>query len=270
MEFFAKSKSTNISVYISDSKKGDKTIILLHGYLETIYIWEDFREYLKDYRTIAIDLPGHGLTTSHPESNSMELCADVVKDVMEICNVSKAVVAGHSMGGYVAQMCCKKYPELFTGLILLNSNTFADSEEKKKDRVKDIIKIEGNALLNIASAMIPKMYYSDNLRRCDDIIRETIEICETHDPMGIIASINGLMARSDYNDFIKGYKSPALFIYGENDPFLSEEKRLEMINNYPNVEHKTLPKCAHNSFIEYPELVKKEVVQFMDKFSTNE
>ena len=59
MEFFAKSKSTNISVYISDSKKGDKTIILLHGYLETIYIWEDFREYLKDYRTIAIDLPGH-------------------------------------------------------------------------------------------------------------------------------------------------------------------------------------------------------------------
>ena len=58
MEFFA--TSNKIPVHISDSKNGDTVLVLLHGYLETLYIWEDFRSLLDSrIRTLAIDLPGH-------------------------------------------------------------------------------------------------------------------------------------------------------------------------------------------------------------------
>ena len=36
MEFFA--TAANIATHIEDSQKGEKTILLLHGYLETMYI----------------------------------------------------------------------------------------------------------------------------------------------------------------------------------------------------------------------------------------
>ena len=122
MEFFA--ISNNIPIHILDTKKGEKVIFLLHGYLETLYIFSEFIELLeKEYRVIAIDLPGHGLSGSQKEVNSMDFCASVVADVLNICKVDESAqvyVAGHSMGGYVAQSCIRLFPSKFNGIILLN------------------------------------------------------------------------------------------------------------------------------------------------------
>ena len=100
MEFFA--TAANTPVHINDSGKGDKTLILLHGYLETMYVWNEFAESLRDgCRVITIDLPGHGLSCGAPV-NTMEFMATAVKGVLDVCQVEKAYVAGHSMGGYAA------------------------------------------------------------------------------------------------------------------------------------------------------------------------
>ena len=70
MEFFA--TAANIPVHILDSKKGDTTILMLHGYLETMYIWEDmYQELSKDFRVIIADLPGHGLLLRSRQHNGV-------------------------------------------------------------------------------------------------------------------------------------------------------------------------------------------------------
>ena len=47
MEFFA--LAGNIATHIEDFGSGKKTILLLHGYLETMYIWEDiYKDLAKD------------------------------------------------------------------------------------------------------------------------------------------------------------------------------------------------------------------------------
>ena len=98
MEFFA--ISNNIPVHILDTKKGDKTILLLHGYLETLYIFNELIALLeKKYRVIAIDLPGHGLSGSNDDINSMEFSATVAADVLGICGVNKAF--GRSLYGWL-------------------------------------------------------------------------------------------------------------------------------------------------------------------------
>ena len=64
MEYFL--TANNIPVHILDTKKGDNVLLLLHGYLETLYIYDDFINILSnDYRIIAIDLPGHGLSGTY-------------------------------------------------------------------------------------------------------------------------------------------------------------------------------------------------------------
>ena len=63
---------------ISDSQQGDTTLVLLHGYLESLEVWEDFTKLLTPYyRVIAIDIPGHGISEVRGEVHSMEFVADV-------------------------------------------------------------------------------------------------------------------------------------------------------------------------------------------------
>ncbi len=268
MEFFA--ISNNIPVFISDTKKGDQTLILLHGYLETHYIFSEFVELLeKKYRVISIDLPGHGLSGSNDDVNSMEFSAKVVVEVMDKCNVEKAFIAGHSMGGYVAQACYQAYPQRFKGLILLNSVPFPDSEEKKADREREISLIQSSMLGRIAEISIPRMYDPESLRRFDDKIQETIELCEMHDPKGIVASLRGMMQRSDYTDFIKSLKAPlapALFVFGDKDKFNPIERVNEIIGQFPDVESKIIENTGHNSFIEQPDKTLEIVSEFIEKY----
>ena len=261
MEYFA--ISNGIPVHILDTKKGDTTIVLLHGYLETLYIFNEFIEMLeKKYRVIAIDLPGHGLTGSDKEINSMEFCAQVVADVMKKNGVEKAYIAGHSMGGYVAQNCIKLFPELFNGIILLNSTPNADSPEKKTDREREIELVLAAKLGQLASISIPKMYAQANLRAFDEKIEETIEITETHDPKGIAACIKGMMERSETKDVLKN-TDKAMFIFGTDDKFITEEIREKLIGEFPNVKAVTIPETGHNSFIENPEEVLKAIEEFI-------
>ena len=257
MEYFA--ISNGIPVHILDTKKGDTTIVLLHGYLETLYIFNEFIEMLeKKYRIIAIDLPGHGLTGSDKEINTMEFCAQTVADVLKKSGVEKAYIAGHSMGGYVAQNCVKMFPEMFQGIILLNSTPNADSPEKKSDREREIELVLAAKLGQLATISIPKMYAQSNLRTFDEKIEETIEITETHDPKGIVACIKGMMERADTKDVIKSTPK-AMFIFGTDDKFITEEIREKLIGEFPHVKSVVIPETGHNSFIEKPEEVMKAI-----------
>ena len=80
---------------ISDSQQGDTTLVLLHGYLESLEVWEDFTKLLTPYyRVIAIDIPGHGISEVRGEVHSMEFVADVLKGVLDKQGVARCFVAG--------------------------------------------------------------------------------------------------------------------------------------------------------------------------------
>ena len=75
-------------------------LVLLHGFLESKAIWDDYTEVLlHDFTVIAIDLPGHGESDVIAETHSMQLMAETVKTVLYSENISEIVIAGHSMGG---------------------------------------------------------------------------------------------------------------------------------------------------------------------------
>ncbi len=261
MEYF--SICNGIPVHILDTKKGEKTILLLHGYLETLYIFNEFIEMLeKKYRVIAIDLPGHGLTGSDKEKNTMEFSAATAAEVLKKAGVEKAYVAGHSMGGYIAQNCIKLYPELFEGIILLNSTPFEDTPEKKEDRKREIDLVLSGKMGHLASISIPRMYSAANLRKLDEKIEETVEITETHDPNGIAACIRGMMERENTEDVL-AQQEKVLMIFGSDDKFITSQTREKITASLPKAKTTTIPETGHNSFIEAPEPVMQAIVEFI-------
>lgn len=120
-------------VHVCDSEKGDRCAVLLHGYLESMLVWDDFVPYLyKQVRVITLDLPGHGISVVKGPVHTMEYLADVVKDTLDALGIARCTLVGHSMGGYVALAFCEKYPERLDGVVLLSSTPDADTDEKKE------------------------------------------------------------------------------------------------------------------------------------------
>ena len=258
MEFFTIAGGVSVHVWDTrDEGAQGKSLVLLHGYLETMYIYNELIDALKaHYRIITLDLPGHGLTDSAPAGadgvrvNSLAFQAQVVAGVMDKCGVQKAIIAGHSMGGYVTLRFLHDFPERAERGILLHSHPFPDAPEKAEDRAREKVLIRAGKLQALAAYSIPKMYHEDNLRACDEKIRETIELCETHDPEGIIAVIEGLRTRPDQQDVMAKPPVPLMLVHGDHDDFLPLEKVAQMKEAFPQVQYVLIPETGHNSFIE--------------------
>ena len=60
------------ALHIADSGVGEKCVVLLHGYLESMYVWEDFLPLLTPhFRVITVDIPGHGISEVKGEVHTM-------------------------------------------------------------------------------------------------------------------------------------------------------------------------------------------------------
>lgn len=275
MEFFT--IANGISVHVWDTKDEipgrpghDVPLVLLHGYLETMYIFSEFIDALKDKcRVIAIDLPGHGLTDSAPAGpdgtrvNSLAFAAQVVAGVLDKCGVEKAVIAGHSMGGYVTLRFLHDFPQRAEKAILLHSHPYPDLPEKAEDRAREKHYIAEGKLQTLAAISISKMYDEENLRACDEKIRETVELCETHDPEGIIACIEGMRTRPDQQDVTAHPPVPLMLVYGDHDAFLPLERVEEMKAAFPEMVYHLIPGSGHNSFIERQDAAVAAVTAFL-------
>jgi pimeloyl-ACP methyl ester carboxylesterase len=177
------------TVHVSDTKTEKKPLVLLHGYLETLQIWDTFNLLTEDaFRVIAPDLPGHGLTGTY-NVNTVEKQADMLFEYLERQQIGTVLLAGHSMGGYVAQSFAMRYPGKVSALVLMHAVPWPDSDEKKAARDRDIEKIQMGKLEQVAQRDVPLMYAPGNRKRLNEIIESTLVQAGIHDPAGIVASL---------------------------------------------------------------------------------
>lgn len=261
MEYFV--TSNGIPVHVSETGKGDTAVLLLHGYLETLYIWEEFRSLLPESsHIVSIDLPGMGLTGTDPQINTMQFDAKVVCGVLDKLSVKSAFVIGHSMGGYVGQRFIKDFPDRISGLVNVNSNPYADDPSKASDRQKEIDFILNGKLVQLAQIAIPNMYAKANLRKCDETVIETVEICETHDPEGVAAVVRGLQCREDNVSLLNSTSVPVMFVYGDSDIYTPLSKVEKIKSDLPSCRHEIVPSTGHNTHVEDPAALARLVADF--------
>ena len=112
-------------------------LVLIHGFPNDSSAWDSIvPELARHYQVILPDLPGAGKSPIPDTELTMEYMAASIKEVLDKENISKAVLAGHSMGGYTAMQFAASYPEMIRGISLVHSLASADTEEKKENRKK--------------------------------------------------------------------------------------------------------------------------------------
>src|SRR5690625_3526131 len=149
-------------LYYKQQGKGP-SIVFIHGYLENGNMWDKFaEERSEDYQSIIMDLPGHGKSKSYSDTHSMDFMAEKVNEILDELNISEALFIGHSMGGYVALAMADLFPEKVKGLILLNSSSLSDTEEKKENRLRAVDLAQRN-LPTLIKMSIPLLFQESKL-----------------------------------------------------------------------------------------------------------
>lgn len=202
------------------SEKKDKCVVLLHGYLETLEVWDDFAALLSEYYTVvALDLPGHG-ESSYVEDNSMDIMAESIFDLLRHLKFERVFIIGHSMGGYVANAFTLNYTDMVEGHVLFHSNTFADSADKKQNRRKEIELIRQGKLGLICMNAIPNTFGVENINTFAPVIKRITACCSKHNPEGIVSCLHAMIDRKDTTLSLSQLNIPILSIIGAKDKFI--------------------------------------------------
>ncbi|MBN2613411.1 MAG: alpha/beta fold hydrolase [Bacteroidales bacterium] len=254
-------------VRITDEGTG-VPVVLLHGYLESLNIWDAFADRLKEHcRVICIDIPGHGKSGVIDEVHSMELMAQTVQFVLDAQLIEKCILTGHSMGGYAALAFAENYPERLLGLCLFHATPFADTEEKIQNRDREIEMIKAGKKDLICKTNIPKGFADDNLAILKNEVDRAIRIAMQSSNNGIIALLRGMKSRPDRSHVIKTAGYPLLWILGKKDNYIQFE------NIRPRIELNdlgallVLENSGHMGFIEEPDISVERFVSFTGKCS---
>lgn len=252
---------------VLDTEKGDTTVVLLHGYLEMIEVWEELAGALQtNYRVVAIDLPGMGASQVQGEVHTMEFMAEVLTGVLDKLQIERCFLVGHSMGGYVAEAFAAAHPERVQGLILLHSTPNADTEQKKENRRREIALVKADKKELITQMFASKGFAPANRERLKARIEQLSELMAMNDSEGIVAVLNGLIQRVDQHEMMRKLKVPQLFIFGREDEFIPVEAAEQIIAAQPQAQIAWLEHSGHMGFYEEPGRVLEILEQFIERY----
>ena len=111
---------STVTVWDTAGPAGAPTLVLLHGVtLDAETNWAACPAALaRHFRVLSLDLRGHGVGPPARVPYRLEDCADDVAAVVRALGVGPVIPVGYSMGGMVAQVFWRRYPDLTAGLVL--------------------------------------------------------------------------------------------------------------------------------------------------------
>lgn len=226
-------------------------LVLLHGYLESQHIWDGFSELLQPhFRIIRIDLPGHGESGIVAAVHTMEIMAESVLAVLDALSVDSFYLAGHSMGGYVTLALAEYCMTRLKGFCLFHSSPFADSEEKKANRDREIELVRQGKKDLIIQVNVPKGFANINLEKFRTEVKRAKAIASATPDEGIIAALEGMKQRRDRTSVICESLVPVLWILGEKDIYINFQSTKDRITLNKSGELLSLKNSGHMGFIE--------------------
>ena len=239
------------------------TIVLLHGFLETIDMWNTLLpELSKTHQVICIDLLGHGKTSCMGYVHTMEVMSEAVLAVLTHHNIKQADFIGHSMGGYVALALAEKEPDLFKGLCLMNSTYEADNDERKELRTRAMAMARANyknlVRMSFANLFAPK---SREVYRQD--YENALNIALQTPVQGYIAAQEGMKLRPNRFEIFKNLNCKKCIVVGKKDSLMSSEKLKRQIKN-TNIDYVELSE-GHMSYIENKSELSYFILLFIEK-----
>lgn len=235
-------------------------VVLIHGYPLDHTMWFSTIAALgSQARVICPDLPGFGREPVLEVDPSMGAYAGWLRKFLETQGVTSAVLAGMSMGGYVALAFAELFPEAVAGLALISTQSAADSPDARTARHEMIGRIKDKGTGVAAEAIVAKMFPGKSSGNPDlaNYVREGAARAGT---AGLTWALQAMAGRKDQTEMVENLRVPVLVLHGAEDKIVPLASARRLAENCKLPIMVELKEVGHGSPLEAPDAVAQALV----------
>jgi 3-oxoadipate enol-lactonase len=238
-------------------RKHAPTLLLIHGFPLDHRMWAAQLAGISDsMRVVAPDLRGHGRSELPQGPVSMDTHADDLAALLDRLEIERAVIAGLSMGGYVAFAFWRRHASRVRALVLLDTRAEPDSPQAQANRDAAIARAPQVGAAAYADEMLPRLLAPESM--ADPRIKGAATAIMAAQPVaGTVAALGALRDRADSRPTLPTITAPALVIVGEHDALTPPADAAAMAAAIPGARMAVVPHAGHLSPLENPRAVNR-------------
>jgi len=234
------------------------SILLMHGSGLTHIVWSLHEQFYatQGYNVLSVDLPGHG-NSEGPSLKSIEEISDWIKSLMNVLDIKKLVIIGHSQGSLVGIDFAARYPDLINSLVLVAGSykmpvnqdliNYAEAGDEKAVLLMMKWGYEGS-----------KAFIGGNPVK--KIINSSREIREV-----LAVDLNACNNYKSGKESLEKINCSTLCIFGNLDKMVPLEVGSKMSSMIKNAEKKIIKNCGHMIIFEKAFEMRQIVKEFLNK-----
>lgn len=244
---------------VFDQKGSGPALIFIHGFPMHRKVWQDFHQNFISSNTVYMpDLPGFGESPLLKSGFTLGEVGAAMNKWAEDNKIHKAVVVGHSLGGYVALEMIRQHPDNYRGLVLFHSTAYADSEEKKDSRTKVVQFIRDNGVTAFTSNFIQPLFYDAN----HSAIADVRALCVSAGEKAVVGYTQAMRDRPDNTSVLRQYPGAVLLLGGAHDKGIPPETLERQAELNASIQLEILEDAAHMGMFESREACSRLIGQF--------
>lgn len=237
-------------------------IVFLHGFTGSTATWKEVTSHIAGrFRTVAVDLIGHGNSSIPEDTNrySMEHQVEDLDSLFDKLSLDRFILVGYSMGGRVALAYTIKHPGRVASLILESASPGLKTQEERAARRDLDRKMAERILLEGMSSFVDfweNIPLFDSQKKLPDVKRKAIR--KERLGQSVIGLSNSLLgigtgSQQSYWDILGSINIPTLLITGKIDTKFVKISR-EIKKSLPKARHLTIAGVGHAIHVEKPVL----------------
>lgn len=240
-------------------------ILFLHSFGHNKNLWYPQLTHFRElgYRVIAPDMPGHGNSSFDPGNHTVPSIAESSIELLEKIKVKKAVIAGISIGGYIALKMYAKRPDLFSALVMICTKAEADSDEIKDRRRAQIENIQKNGLESFVELTGPKRVAPNTVEERPWVVDWIKMMNYTVSAEANAATLEAMALKEDDTPTLSAIDVPALILSGSHDIFIPADSPGNLEKGIKNSTHHVVDNTGHVASLENPTQVNRYMEEFL-------
>jgi pimeloyl-ACP methyl ester carboxylesterase len=260
---------TNVDLAYIDRGDGPP-VVFLHGFPLDHTMWSSQIAALEStFRVIAPDLRGFGqspLGNADPgQGISMEEYAEDVAQLLDALSIRQPIVlAGFSMGGYIAWQFVLKHADRVRALVQCDTKSTADTDDARETRLRMADNVAEWGSARIAEMTGPKLLASSSFEMKRPVVQAVRDVIERTSPAAIAAAQRGMARRPDVTSLLPLIKVPTLVVVGAEDVISPPQEMQQIASAIPNAQFVEIPNAGHMTTMENPDAVNVSIKSFLE------
>ncbi|MBK7142945.1 MAG: 2-succinyl-6-hydroxy-2,4-cyclohexadiene-1-carboxylate synthase [bacterium] len=255
--------------YLDTREESKPSVLFLHGFMGNANDWSDLAGGLSDrFRTIAVDLPGHGQSLRLAEdSYAIDGCADELIALLDQLELQKVDLVGYSMGGRIALYLAVHYPDRVEKLVLESATAGLKEKSARLERIaqdeEKAALLEKEPFAQFLTDWYQQPLFSSVGER-PELMERLLVMRQANDPLELARSLRsmGTGRMGPLWDALDSLTVPTICLAGERDPKFAALAR-QMAVAIPNCHAQIIPEAGHIVHLEQPQTYIARVSSFL-------